>query len=80
VAYESLGVREYWLIDPDRELVNFFHLGPDGRYAEFRPDMAGRMRSRTLKGFVLDIDLIWNRVLPTTAEVVGMVQGMMSGR
>jgi len=80
VLYEALGVREYWLIDPVRELVNFYHLGPDGQYGEFRPDMAGRMRSRVLKGFVLDVDLLWNRVLPTTAEVVEMVQGMMSTR
>src|SRR5688572_28558087 len=32
VLYETIGVREYWLIDPVRELVDFFHLGADNLY------------------------------------------------
>jgi len=80
VLYESLGVREYWLIDPQRELVNFYHLGPDGLYGEFRTDMAGRYNSRVLKGFTLDVDSLWKRVLPSTVEIVDKVHGMVTPR
>lgn len=79
-AYEAGGVREYWLIDPARELADLYHLGPDGYYDAFRPDIAGRLRSRLLHGFTLDIDRLWQRVMPTTAEVVEMAQGMVGGR
>lgn len=80
VAYESMGVREYWLIDPVRELVNLYHLGPDERYDEFQPDTAGRLRSRVLRGFVLDPSQLWRRVLPTVAEAVEMAQAMLGQR
>jgi Uma2 family endonuclease len=80
VAYESMGVREYWLIDPVRELVNLYHLGPDERYDEFQPDTAGRLRSRVLRGFVLDPSQLWRRVLPTIAEAVELAQAMLSQR
>ncbi len=80
VAYEAMGVREYWLIDPVREMVNLYHLGPDERYDEFQPDTAGRLRSRVLKGFILDPSQLWRRVLPTVAEAVEMAQSMLSHR
>lgn len=80
VAYEAAGVREYWLIDPLRELTDLYILGPDSRFDEFRPDTAGRLRSRALRGFVLDTGQLWRRVLPTTLESVEMVQAMVSQR
>lgn len=80
VAYEAAGVREYWMIDPLRELGNLYQLGPDGRFDEVRPDTAGRLRSRILKGFVLDTSQLWRRVLPTTVETVEMVQSMIAQR
>ncbi len=76
-VYEQHGVREYWLIDPLRELVDLYHLGPDGYYDEYRPDIGGRLRSRVLKGFTLEIDLLWKRILPTTTEIVEMAQAMV---
>jgi Uma2 family endonuclease len=30
--YEMAGVREYWLIDPQREQVEFYELNAEGRY------------------------------------------------
>jgi Uma2 family endonuclease len=80
VAYEAGGVREYWLIDPLRELPNLYTLGPDGRYDESRPDTAGRLRSRVLKNFVLDTSSLWRRLLPTTVEIVESVEEMINQR
>ena len=77
VVYEEIGVREYWLVDPLRQLANMYYLSPDGCFDEFRPDTAGRLRSRVLTGLVLDVDLLWRRVLPTTAEVLDAVQKMV---
>jgi len=80
VAYEAAGVREYWLIDPLRDLVNLYQLGQDARFDEVRPDTSGRFRSRVLKGFVLDTSLLWRRVLPTIVETVETVQAMIAQR
>jgi len=80
VAYETAGVREYWLLDPLRELPNLYVLGPDGHYDESRPDTAGRLRSRVLKNFVLDTSSLWRRILPTTVEIVESVQEMINQR
>ncbi|MBN1312797.1 MAG: Uma2 family endonuclease [Anaerolineae bacterium] len=80
VAYEAAGVREYWLLDPLRELVDLYVLEADGWFTEYRSDTAGRMRSRVLKGFMLDTNLLWKKILPTTVESVEMVQVMVSQR
>jgi Uma2 family endonuclease len=80
VDYEAAGVREYWILDPLRELVNLYIVGPDGRFDEFRPNTAGRLRSRALKGFVLDTNLLWRKTLPTVVESVELVQGMIGQR
>lgn len=80
VLYEKFRAREYWLIDPVRELAYFYCLGPDNLYDDTRPDTAGRLRSRVLKGFVLDVGKLWGRVLPTTVETVEMVQAMVNTR
>lgn len=80
VLYESYGVREYWLIDPERELAYFYHLGPDQLYDDARPDISGRLRSRVLKGFTLDVPKLWGRVLPTTVETVELVKDMIQTR
>lgn len=77
-AYEAAGVQEYWLIDPTRQLVDLYYMGPDGYYMEGQPDIAGRLRSRALRRFVLDVDRLWQRVLPTTAEAVTLAQEMLA--
>ncbi|HHV54789.1 MAG TPA: Uma2 family endonuclease [Firmicutes bacterium] len=33
LEYETAGVSEYWLIDPDRQQVELYRLGPGGRYS-----------------------------------------------
>lgn len=80
VTYEACGVPEYWLIDPVRQQVDFYHIGPEGYYKAYRPDIAGRHRSRVLKGFTLEIDVLWQRVLPTTRVIVEQVHEMVAQR
>lgn len=79
-AYEAAGVGEYWLVDPVREHVDLYVLGPDGLYDTHRPDIAGRLRSRVLRGFVVEIDPLWKRVLPTVAATVDLAEAMVNAR
>jgi len=55
-VYAEAGVREYWIVDPDRRTIEVFVL-LDGQYAlEGRFGAGERARSRVLKGFEVDVD------------------------
>jgi Uma2 family endonuclease len=68
--YEKGGVREYWLIDPERERAEFYTLGADKRYEMI--DLNGNeiFRSRVLRGFWLRVGWLWQRPLPRAADVL----------
>jgi Uma2 family endonuclease len=65
VEYEASGVREYWLIDPDRQQAEFFRLGENGRYRTIWPDQNGIYHSEVLPGFWLKVDWLWQDPLPS---------------
>jgi Uma2 family endonuclease len=66
--YEAGGVREYWLIDPERLEALFYLLDADGRFR--RADAVdGVFRSSVLPGFWLRVDWLWQRPLPRPAEI-----------
>ena len=58
--YEQGGVKEYWLIDPERKHVEFNGLGRDGSYA-LLPVQNGVFRSAAMKGLWLRVDWLWKR-------------------
>jgi Uma2 family endonuclease len=58
VEYEAAGVKEYWLVDPDRRQAEFYVLGEDGRYHPV-PAQAGVYRSRVLPGLALKLEWLW---------------------
>ena len=68
--YERGGVREYWLIDPERTLAEFNHLGPDGRYHLALPDANGVFRSAVLPGLWLKVDWLWQDPPPAVRDVL----------
>ena len=67
--YERGGIPEYWLIDPERNLAEFYLL-EDGRYtlAPIGPD--GIFRSRVLDGLWLRVEWLWQDPLPSLSEVL----------
>jgi len=51
--YERAGVREYWLIDPERGEMTFHRLS-EGRYVEMTPT-GDRLQTEAVPGFALDL-------------------------
>jgi Uma2 family endonuclease len=68
--YELDGVKEYWLIDPDKERADFFVLGEGGRFERKLPDKRGFYHSAVLKGFRLNVNWLWQSPLPKVSEVL----------
>jgi len=67
--YEQAGVREYWLIDPDRRQAEFYRLGEDGVF-RFVAVEGGVFRSEVLGGFWLEVEWLWREPLPSLMEVL----------
>jgi Uma2 family endonuclease len=68
--YERGGVREYWLIDPQRKQAEFYSLGKDGIYRLTPIEKDGKFHSKVLTGFWLKPDWLWQRPLPAEWSVL----------
>ncbi|MBA3321325.1 MAG: Uma2 family endonuclease [Pyrinomonadaceae bacterium] len=64
VEYERAGIREYWLIDPDRETAEFYELGADGRYRAAATESDGVFRSKVIAGFFMRLPWLWQTPSP----------------
>lgn len=54
--YEAYGVTEYWIVDPERQLIEVLTLAPSGQYESVgRWGPAGEARSRLLSGFAVSV-------------------------
>jgi Uma2 family endonuclease len=60
VEYETAGVSEYWLIDPERKIAEFYGLSEDGKYSLLSAE-EGIFRSRVLPGFFLRVETLWKK-------------------
>ena len=67
--YEKGGVREYWLIDPERRSAEFHLLGRARRY-DLVPLADGVFRSRVLKGVWIRVEWLWQHPLPKVMTVL----------
>jgi Uma2 family endonuclease len=66
--YERGGVPEYWIIDPDREVAEFYLLDEKGVYRSANVPVDGTFASPALDGFVLKVQWLWDR--PTAVEAL----------
>jgi Uma2 family endonuclease len=68
--YEKGGVKEYWLIDPERKRAEFYRLGRNRQYDLINVADDGIVRSVVLKGLWLRVDWLWQRPLPKLMYVL----------
>ncbi len=67
--YEMGGVREYWVIDPERQQADFYVLGDDGRYERRKPEQ-GVYHSTVIAGFWIKEEWLWSDPPPKTLSVL----------
>lgn len=65
VEYERAGVKEYWLIDPDRESIEFYQLGVDSRYHAALLNTENIYTSKIVQGFRMRVAWLWQSPPPT---------------
>ncbi|MER3473794.1 MAG: hypothetical protein C4335_07115 [Armatimonadota bacterium] len=58
--YERGGVREYWLIDPQKWLAEFYLLSEEGKYLLQVKGDSGEYHSTVVEGFWLRIEWLWS--------------------
>jgi Uma2 family endonuclease len=68
VEYEAAGVREYWLLDPERQQAEFYRLTEAGHYRQALPEADNIFRSEVITGFWLRVEWLWE--LPDELEVL----------
>ena len=68
--YEMGGVREYWIIDPEQDGVDYYVLANDGRYERRRADTQGVYHSEVVPGFWLKEAWLWQEPPPNVLAVL----------
>jgi Uma2 family endonuclease len=66
--YEQAGVREYWIIDPERKQVEFYVLSEKGIYQPAFVGQEGEYHSVAIEGFWLRVEWLWER--PSMMDVI----------
>jgi Uma2 family endonuclease len=67
--YEQGGVREYWLLDPERRQAEFYGLDEQGIYRTLPVD-DGVFHSRVLAGLWLKPEWLWQKPLPSLRSIL----------
>jgi Uma2 family endonuclease len=73
--YETSGVKEYWIIDPDERRATFLRRQGD-RFVEVKPH-DDRYESQVLAGFYLKVVWLWSKERPS---LMAILPEMLRGR
>lgn len=68
IEYERVGVREYWIIDPQSKRVDVYCL-EKGRYIA-QKKKRGAYHSKVVKGFFLRPKWLWQQPLPSVLDAL----------
>ena len=70
VEYEAAGIREYWIIDPQRKQAEFYFLNDENRYELLFSGREGLFHSRVIEGLDLRVEWLWQTPLPELKQVL----------
>jgi Uma2 family endonuclease len=73
--YQAAGIPEYLILDPRPgwRRVDFYALGPDGKYQAILPDTEGRYHSAAVPGFWFREARFWQDPLPNPDELIPLL-------
>lgn len=60
--YGAFGVRWYWLVDPERRVLEILALGADGRYVRAVAAAEGTLAVPACPGLTLDLAALWAEI------------------
>jgi Uma2 family endonuclease len=75
--YEAGGVKEYWLIDPERRQAYLYVLEDEGLYRLILPDAQGDYTSRVLPRLRLKVSLLFESPIPDAGHAVEWVNHLL---
>ena len=59
--YAAGGVPEYWIVDPQRQVAEFYRLAVDSRYQRVSAGGDGRYACASVPGFWIREEWLWSR-------------------
>ena len=68
--YETAGVKEYWIIDPNRRTANFYGYDENKKYRMLPISADGLFESRIIEGLWIKTDWLWQDELPNLLDVL----------
>jgi Uma2 family endonuclease len=74
--YEKGAVPEYWIVDPESEQVDIYHLNEKGKYQRIGTEN-GIAISKVLKGFRFPAVMLWEEALPDGEILMKLIQEML---
>ena len=74
--YQSIGVREYWILDPSNEEAFFMRLADDGLYHTALHTHDDIYETPLLPKFQLDMSIVWPAPRPKPSQIVKMAAEM----
>lgn len=70
IEYETAGVTEYWIIDPQRQTATFYRRAANGLFAPVTLAVDQLYITPLLPRFALTIPTLWQRPLPTISQIL----------
>ena len=68
--YQQAGVREYWIVDPETRVAEFYQRDANGIFQSVLPGLDGVYHSAVIIGFWLNVAWLWQRPAPLLSTVL----------
>ena len=76
VEYESASIPEYWMIDPRARRFEQYILNDQKRFAPVLWGSSGKIQSKVIPGFWLEVEWLWQDPLPSALQTVANIAGL----